>query len=240
MLYVLYGPDVEAGRKKLHELLEGVQKKRPGASLFRFTAENLQSGELQDLVKARGLFEAKHIVLLDLPFALAEGKQVVLGALPELASSENLFVLFEGACDVKTMTLLKKYADNIQVHSIAAQQKRGQAVFNRFALPDALGKRDKKNLWVLYQKALYAGLSEEEIHGLLFWQVKSMLLASGSGSADEAGLKPFVYNKARLAAAHYSQEELLGLSERLVSIYHDARRGKYGMETALERFVLGV
>jgi len=239
MLYVLYGPNLEEGRKKLHVLLSGLQKKRPEASLFRFTSENLRESELRDLCGARGLFEPKHIVLLDLPSATADGKRILLDALPALSDSENLFVLFEGTLEAKVLAALKKYAEKIQTHSTGAREKRAEA-FNRFALPEALGRRDRKMLWVLYQKALRSGMAEEEIHGLLFWQVKSMLAAAQAGSAEASGLKPFVYSKAKSAARNYSPEELEALSARLVMLYHEARRGKYDLETALERFVLSV
>jgi len=239
MLYVLHGPDIESGRKKLHVLLEGVQKKRPDASLFRFTAENVEAPELRDLVEARGLFEAKHIVLLDLPFVTADGKRAVLELVPDLGASENLFVLFEGDLDAKTQATLSKHAEKVQAHSTQAKAKKADT-FNRFALPEALGKRDKKMLWVLYQRALRSGMVEEEIHGLLFWQVKVMLLAAGTGSAEASGLKPFVFSKAKSAARNYSPEELSKLSEDLVRLYHEVRRGKVDMEMGLERFVLGV
>lgn len=237
MLYVLHGSDLSIGREKLHTLMEGLRLKRPDASVFRITADALSLPDLRELSLARGLFEAKHIVLLDLPLSSTDARKTTLELLPEFAASENLFVLFEGEIDAKTIAILKKHATKVQVHS---SKKEGSTdTFNRFALPDALGKRDRKLVWVLYQKALRSGMVEEEIHGLLFWQIKSMLLAV-SGSAESSGLKPFVYSKARLAAAHYSREELLGMSEKLVTLYHDARRGKCEMETALERFVLGV
>lgn len=239
MLYVLHGPDIESGRKKLHTLLEGVQKKRPDASLFRFTSENVDTQELRDLVEARGLFEAKHIVLIDLPFGTADAKRVVLDLVPDFGKSENLFVLFEGDVDAKTLSALGKHAEKIQAHSTHAKEKKVDT-FNRFALPEALGKRDKKMLWVLYQKALRSGMVEEEIHGLLFWQVKTMLLAAGAGSAEESSLKPFVFSKAKSAARNYSKDELIKLSEDLVRLYHEVRRGKVDMEIGLERFVLGV
>ena len=39
--------------------------------------------------------------------------------------------------------------------------------FNIFSLTDAVGARNKKEAWVLYQKALLAGVSAEEIFSFL-------------------------------------------------------------------------
>ena len=112
--------------------------------------------------------------------------------------------------------------------------------FKIFALTDALGARDKKALWTLYRKAVELGKVPEEIHGILFWQVKSMVLAARSKSAGEAGLNPFVYGKAKRYAENYSGDELKAMLEKLVTIYHDSHRGVCDFETAMEIFLLGI
>lgn len=240
MLYVLYGSDPGAGRAKLDALLVALLKKRPGASLFRLTADEVTLSGLLELSGARGLFEPKHIVLLDLPFAISDSRAVVLDQLEALRASENLFVLFEGALDAKTLAALRKKAEKVQEHSAAKKSAAPKETFNRFALPEALGRRDRKNLWVHYQRAVRAGMVPEEIHGLLFWQVKCMLLSSTARDAASAGLKPFVYGKAKAAAKNFSLEELRDLSENLTVLYHESRRGAHELDTALERFVLSV
>ena len=97
-----------------------------------------------------------------------------------------------------------------------------------------------KDAWVLLQKALDTGGVPEEIHGMLFWQVKSMILAVSSKTAGEAGLNPFVFRKSLSFAKNFTEEELKNLSARLVSIYHDARRGGDELAIALEKFVLSI
>ena len=92
--------------------------------------------------------------------------------------------------------------------------------FDIFSLANALGKRDKKGLWVLYQKAKLNNIADEQIHGILFWKVKSMILSAGRGA--------------------YSQDELKKLSNSLVNLYHDTRRGVHEMDSAMERFILGI
>ena len=71
-----------------------------------------------------------------------------------------------------------------------------------------MGKRDKKGAWAEYQKVLKEGLVPEEIHGILFWQIKTMLLASSSKSSVEADLNPFVFKKAKEFSKNYSEDEL--------------------------------
>ncbi|MGB3922026.1 MAG: hypothetical protein WBL19_01925 [Minisyncoccia bacterium] len=110
--------------------------------------------------------------------------------------------------------------------------------FNIFILTDALGARNKKEAWTLYQKALAAGVSVDEIFFKIFWQVKSMLLASKTKGVAETDMKPFPYNKAKGYAKNYSPEELENLSQSLVEGYLLARRGEGEIETLLEKILL--
>ncbi len=111
--------------------------------------------------------------------------------------------------------------------------------FNIFAFTDAIGARKKRDAWVLYQKAIAAGMDpEKEIFWRLVWQIKTMLLASKTKSASEADMKPFPYNKAKGFLKNFSTSELANLSESLVLGYHAARRGEGEIETLVEKTLL--
>lgn len=110
--------------------------------------------------------------------------------------------------------------------------------FNIFALTDALGARNKKEAWTTYQKALAAGLSAEEIFFKIFWQVKSMLLASKTKNVSETDMKAFPYSRAKSFLKNFKPGELEKLSEDLVIGYHQARRGEGEMETLVEKIIL--
>lgn len=238
MLYVLHGSDIEKGKDKLRELAQNLQSKKPDASFFRIDDESFDTSQLSELMEGQGLFENKYIVVFDRVFANAEAKEVVLKNLVSIADSQNIFILFEGKLDKKTITRLEKRAEKIQVFE--GKEKEKKEDFNIFALTDALGRRDRKNLWVLYRKAKQKGIPDEEIHGILFWQVKSMLLADGAKNSDDAGLNPFVYRKSLQFLKNYTEAEVKKLSSSLVSLSHDARRGLHEFDIALERFILGV
>ena len=112
--------------------------------------------------------------------------------------------------------------------------------FNIFTLTDAFGRRAKKEAWVLYQQALLAGVSAEEIFFKLFWQAKSMLLASRTQSAIEADMKSFPYSKAKSFLKNFKLGELEKLSENLIVGYHKARRGEGEVETLVEKILLSL
>ena len=112
--------------------------------------------------------------------------------------------------------------------------------FNIFILTDAIGARRKKEAWVLYQKALSAGVSAEEVFFKLVWIVKSMILASRTSKFSETDMKEFPYNKAKSFLKNFKPGELEKLSENLVIGYHQARRGEGEIETLVEKILLNL
>ena len=193
---------------------------------------------MDELIFSQGLFERKFIVFVNRLFENAEAKEAIVKKLSAIAKSENIFIFLEGKVDKATLLLIAEVAEKVQTFETKEGKKKFE--FNIFSLTDAFGKRDRKNLWVLYQKASASGAIPEEIHGILFWQVKNMILASETGSATEAGLAPFPFMKAKQFLKNYTLNELKHISSKLVTLYHDSHRGIHDFEIALERFVLTI
>jgi hypothetical protein len=110
--------------------------------------------------------------------------------------------------------------------------------FNIWALTDAIGARKKKDAWVVYQRALAAGLVAEEVFWKVVWQVKTLLTASRTNSALEADMKAYSYMKAKGALKNWKEGELEKLSESLVVGYHEARRGNTEIDVLIEKTLL--
>ena len=243
MFYFLYGEDKEKARGKAHELLDSLVKKRPKASFFKVDGENFNLGKLEEFIGGQGLFDNKQIVFLDNILEDKEIKEEVLDKIKEIKESPNAFIFLEKKADKATLGKMEKSAEKIQefkaTGDIAFVGKSADR-FDVFSLTDVFGRRDKKNLWALYQGALSQNVSPEEINGILFWQLKSMIVASLSKDANESGLKPYVFQKSKSFARNYSEEEMKNMSSALVSIYHDSRRGIHDFEIALEKFILNI
>lgn len=235
MLYVLYGTDTDTSRKKVKALISGLLKKKPDAEHFLLTSETFSPDISEEYILGQGLFSNTYIVLLDRVCEETAHKDIVIDKLKDIAGSDNIFFLLETDLDAKTKKKFEKHAEKITEYSFKTKTKKNE--FNVFALTDALGKRDKKKLWILYQEALRAGKTPEELHGLLYWQIKTMLLVEQGATKT---LKPFVVNKTKKFIDNYSKEELLALSHDFVELYHDARLGKVEFGGGLERVVLGV
>lgn len=246
MLYFFYGSDKDTAREKVNALVEGLRKKKPEAEVFRLSAEDWSDpldhrhGEtrLEELIGGQGLFNKTYIVEIVSLFENGEAKEGFLKKLSDIAASPNVFVSREWAVDKETLLLVGEHAEKVQV--CAQKEGKKKPDFNVFSLTDAFGRRDKKQLWVLLQKAVASGAAPEEIHGILFWQLKSIVLALRCKTAEEAGVKPFVWSKAKSFAKNWSEGELKSLSSKMVSLYHDSHRGVHDFSVALERFVLTI
>jgi len=235
MIYFLYGTDTHKARAKLHELLVLAEKKRPDAELFKITTENWSESSLEELVSSQGLFEKKYTVVLDNLFEKSEIKEFVLSKLEDLQKSEQIFLVLEGKVLVDVVRGFEQYSEKVQEFKKA---ETGKESYNIFSITDGLLKRDKKTLWVMYLDFLQKGAVAEEIHGIFFWQIKNMILASSASSQSETGLAPFPYKNALRGSREYKTEELRKMSEELVGMTHRVRSGEGELEIMLEKWIL--
>ncbi|MBA3551175.1 hypothetical protein H0W32_03135 [Patescibacteria group bacterium] len=242
MIYLLYGTNSTKARAKLHDLVASLIKKKPDASHVRMTDEGFDAAHLEENISGMGLFSQKTIVEMDNIFRNKEAKEIVLDRIKDIGKSENVFVFLESILTKADLTKFEKNGEKIQEFTEPASAKAlaGKDTFKIFSLTDAFGRRDKKQLWVLYTKAKMSDVADEEIHGILFWQVKAILQALSAKNAKDAGLNPFVYQKSIGFSQKFSHTELKKISSDLVSIYHNARRGIIPFDLALEKFILEV
>jgi len=179
------------------------------------------------------LFENKYIVRVS-----DVDKDLLEEVLAMCKESENVFLFVEGALDTKTKKLFEVSAE--KVWECESGKEITKEVFNTFALTDALLARNRGKAWVLYEEAKRKGVTPEEVHGVLWWQLKTMLLVSKTQSATEAGVKPFVYSKTKKGLVHFAQKEVEGLVQKLLDTYTQSRKGKIELSIGLEQFLLGI
>jgi DNA polymerase III delta subunit len=235
MLYLIYGSDTHKARRKLHELLQLAEKKRAGAELFKITSENWSEGQFDELLVSQGLFESKYTVVLDNLFEKIDIKHYVLERLEGMQNSEQIFLMLESSIDAASIKKIEKFAKQVQEFKKAESQKPS---YNIFSIADGLLSRDKKRLWINYLDFIKRGSAPEELHGIFFWQVKNMILASRAESGNETGLSPFVYRNTLTGSRNYKLEELTEMSSALVSMTHRVRQGDGDMEIMLEKWIL--
>lgn len=220
MIYLFHGTDTDKSRVEAQKHVADFCTNDPEAAFFKISADNWQASMLDEYTKSQGLFSPKFIIYID---RLGEDKAIkeeFTGFVDDMAESENTFVVVEGKLDKATLTKFEKKAKKVLASDRKKEDK--EENYNTFAIADALGKRDKKSMWILYREAIDRGESPEALHGILFWKAKTMTLSPAQFSGK------------------WSKEDIDALLDKLIAVSHEARRGKHEMETGLEGVILGL
>jgi hypothetical protein len=206
MLYLITGTDRETART--------AAKKQAGKEAVVITDAH-SCADMEAVLASGGMFSAgKRQAILDGVFAVPEMRERVLTMIETLRRSPDTVVILEEKLDAATKKILEKYAETSKKYDSAKRAERSTI----FALANALERRDKKALWVGYQRELSGGAAPEAIHGVLFWAAKQML--------GKAGRDAIVRERARALVAY------------LAELPHETRRRGGDLSYALEAFAL--
>jgi DNA polymerase III delta subunit len=231
MYVVFFGSDRNGVRDAATAYIE---KHMPtDGTLTTIDAAEYQPGQVIDALGAASLFGGTEWFVFDTPSANEECAEAVADSLLELAESNNVFIILENSLLVAQKKAYEKHAAEMKEFSSDKVER-----FNSFALAEALAGKDKRQLWVLLHEAKLAGLREEEVIGMLWWQLKALRLAKLTRTADEAGMKDFPYNKAKRALAKFQEGEVERLAQSLLEVYHDGHAGVRELDLALEEWAL--
>ncbi len=234
MIYIFYGQDRRRSEEKWRAAQVALKTRRPDVTIFAVSSDTFDPVRFEEWAISTTLFDQKFVVTGN---GLLENDRVVeclRPLIPSLQSSPNIFLLWESELPTGWVEILAAVGAPIQEFSLLKPVR----PFNIFSLTDAVGARDRKQAWLLYQAAGRSGLRPEEIFWKLVWQVKNLLLVKTMGERPIKSLKPFVLDKSRSAARNFSLEELTELSRKLVCLYHEAHRGQTDLALALEHFIL--
>lgn len=237
MIYFLYGNDKFASRKKMHSILDTLCKKRPDAEIFKINTENFDYAKFEELIFSQGLFDSKYIVVTDNLFEDKNIKDFFIQNLSVIKESLNVFVSLENKVDAKSLKDIEKYSEKIQEFSTKEENKK---FFNVFGIADGILDKDKKRLWVDYLKIIKEGIPVEELHGIIFWQVKNMAIVSKVDSQKESGLTPYQYKNALSGSRKYKDNEISKMMSDLVSMTHKVRSGEGDLDIMVEKWILGL
>lgn len=232
MIYIFYGTDREGMVKRTDVLSKSLFSKNPDLSFEKLDADNFDIGKLRDLSETQSLFGNKTLIVLD---NVLSNNEEIFDFLSNLKNSQNIFIIREEKILKPELKKLEKYTEKIE-ESVLKEGKK--EIFNTFSFTDAIGERNKKNAWILYEKAIFNGLVPEELFWKVVGQIRTMLLVKKTKNATEAGVHPFVFGKAKGFLRNYKDGELENLSNKLATGYHEARRGEGEIEGLLEKTLL--
>lgn len=196
--------------------------------------DSYEKGMLRSLAVESSLFGDKTAYLIENPLTNSKVNDDLLIDIEDLKNSDNLFVIVEGPLKAEEK---KQWNKHFELQEFKAE---ADARFNTFALADALVKRDRKSLWLIWSEARLSGIVSEELVGIIWWQLKSIRLAAVTSSAEEAGMKDYPYQKSKRALSKFPSDDPERLSRSLLDIYHQSRLGGLDLDLAVERWLLRI
>lgn len=232
MLAVFYGSD----RKGLRNRASAYIETSPGSpEVVSIDESTYQPGCITAAIGTDSLFGGIELYILDTPSNNTDFHNEIEENLTDLNASKNIFIVLESSLLAAARKKYEKHADVCEEFSAEKPER-----FNTFALADALVKRDRRTLWLLLNEARAAGLRDEELIGILWWQLKALRLASTTRTAKEAGMKDFPYNKAKRSLQKFNDEDLKRITHELLQLYHDGHSGVRDLDLTLEKWTLSV
>ncbi len=230
MIFIFWGTNELAREDAVRERLAT----HVGASVIKITNETYQQGLLSQCSGQQSLFGGDMVVVCSfatIPVGFLEEYQALASSIAEATMPLYLVLTAMNAAEKKVLT---PHAREV----LLFERKETLDQFNNFALADAFLARDRRRLWLLLQAARRASVPAEEIIGVLWWQIKLVRLAAQTATAAEAGVKEYPYKKAKQALRSFPLPEVEQSARRLLTLYHDARRGRVDLDLALESWVL--
>ena len=192
MLYVFCG-DRFGARELSKEFVAVCQKKREGAE-YIYLSPVVAHRSLEELLVGQGLFEQKYIVFCDEVLHDSLGQHLV-DNMSLYSESPHMFVLFEPSLatkDEKKLVHAGAVIKRCEERRVVAEDVRPV-----FAFVDVFLRGDRERSFVALYSLLEGGALPSSVLNMMLWQLRVLVLVSQSGSAVAAGVKPFVYTKAK-------------------------------------------
>lgn len=101
---------------------------------------------------------------------IGEEAEEFIELVPELKKSPHTFIFEEEKLLKKPTDALTKAGAKIET----IKQEKKEWRFDQYGVADALGKRDKKKLWLGLMASFAAGEKAEAVGGLLAWKARQM------------------------------------------------------------------
>jgi hypothetical protein len=204
MIYIYSGNDI----KKINSNIKKLSKDR---EVFKLFDSQVNNNILNEYCFGVSLFGKDALVIIEnslesLNFSTAE--------LGDLDKSKTIFVFLEDSLNRDGEKRFQKYAT---IDRFENKEIKKNPPMNLFSIAESFERKDKINTWILYRKAIDAGIEPEAISGIIFWKIRMISMVK---------------------SRNFSKEEIKSFSKTLISLYHNAHLGKTDFVVGLERFIL--
>lgn len=236
MIRFFIGEDSYGARNAMREAIASVRKESPNALETHHDDTSFDPIIAREALSGGGMFGVGNIIIFDGIFEHAEGCFFYEKVLPDFFDTEHHVFIRESALDKKILEKLKKKA----IISEFVPLKKPEIRSNNFAIADAIGAKDKKNIWVEFEKARRSGRAMEELHGTIFWAFKSMYICATKKKEEAiaSGMKEYSYRTYFNYAKNFLIPEIEDKLAQLKEMYHAAHRGEEELDVLIEKFLL--
>ena len=212
MIYLFTGDDFEKKKKALDVFLRPTKS---GIETIFIDKQDFSPMHLESLYSGESLFASETRVVLIGVLDREESRNFILDHLPDVANSKNTFIFSDGKLKKPILDAFKKSRAEINVFERVLEKKES---FNNFLLANALGDRNKLQLWIYFRTAIESGAMMEALLGILHWKLKDMILKKNFQKFTEA--------------------ELQSMDRKMSYLLPEARRERKDDEAVFEKFLL--
>ncbi|MDB4984486.1 MAG: hypothetical protein JWM20_665 [Patescibacteria group bacterium] len=174
--------------------------------------EARESAAAFDEVQTPSLFGEKKLFILGGILDDEDAKELLIEKAESLSNAPHDILITVEKLLVGDARKLEPFA---KIHTIA-EKAAAKALFDPFSLVSAFAAGDKKKSWILLAQVAQSG-EMEPTHGMIWWKLKDMMTKKNSS---------------------FNQEQLHEMARKLVSVYHESRKGGLEMRERLEEFFL--
>ncbi|MDO8520763.1 MAG: hypothetical protein Q7S52_01480 [bacterium] len=231
---IFLGTDTKHAREALKHAIEDEKIKNPSGIVTRFDDLSFDHTLLSEALANVSLFGGRNIVVIDGILDNELGEEFYL-TFRDLQNSSNLVFIRETAPKKELHALLKQAGEVKEFALPKAQEKKSD-----FAVADAIAAKDKRSAWVEFTRQCRLGAKMEEVHGRIFWCVKTLYLCKTQTreEAIQAGVNKWNYQNYELKAKRFLRPELERKLSELKEMYHAAHESDGDLRIFLEQFLL--
>jgi hypothetical protein len=233
-IHIFLGDDTVRARATLTRLVEEAKVSDPTALVSRFDDVSFDAALVSEALQQQSIFGGGGIVVLD-GILDHEGGEDFYREKNNLKNTPHAVFIRETNPNKEMYALLKEIGtiEEFPLRKIIEKN-------NDFAIADAVAMRDKRAAWVELVKQQRAGAAMEEVHGKIFWAVKTLYLCATQTKEEvlKAGVKDYTYRNYQPRAKNFLIHELEEKLSELKSMYHRAHQGDAELGLLLEQFML--
>ena len=218
MLYLLHGTDINKKQKERIKILDLLSKKFTNTEKVSFGDVVFDITNIESLISSQGLFGKRFLVSFDSVLENENIADVLLERLLQMSESENIFIFSENKILKEILKKFEKTGAEIQEFPLLKKTEKE----NVFAIANALERKNKKEIWIIFNKLTNSGIPSEKILGILFWKTKDMILRRNLLAGGQK----------------FSEAKLKSLSSQFLSAYHDGHGGGLTVSERVEKIIL--